>query len=101
LGRITRQSPSASDQQFANLYWFRYDWFTDPYIMDQFEEIYGYPLGVPVNWDAYEDIANFFTNEVRGTPEDEPGFINGVDVYGHMDYGKKDVSLVGASPMRG
>ena len=76
------------DQQFANLYWFRYDWFTDPDIMAQFEEIYGYPLGVPVNWAAYEDIANFFTNEVNGD-----GTIDGVDVYGHMDYGKKDVSL--------
>lgn len=81
------------DQQFANLYWFRYDWFTNPDIMAQFEAIYGYPLGVPVNWDAYEDIANFFTNEVKGTPDDEPGNINGVKVYGHMDYGKKDVSL--------
>lgn len=81
------------DQQFANLYWFRIDWFTDPFIMEQFEEIYGYELGVPVNWAAYDDIANFFTNEVRGTEDDEPGFINGVKVYGHMDYGKKDVSL--------
>lgn len=81
------------DQQFANLYWFRYDWFTDPFIMQQFEEIYGYPLGVPVNWAAYDDIANFFTNEVRGTEDDEPGHINGEKVYGHMDYGKKDVSL--------
>ncbi len=81
------------DQQFANLYWFRIDWFTDPFIMEQFEAIYGYPLGVPVNWAAYDDIANFFTNEVRGTEDDEPGFINGVKVYGHMDYGKKDVSL--------
>ena len=76
------------DQQFANLYWFRYDWFTDPEIMAQFEEIYGYELGVPVNWAAYEDIANFFTNEVNGD-----GTIDGVDVYGHMDYGKRDPSL--------
>ena len=53
------------DQQFANLYWFRYDWFTDPDIKEQFKEIYGYALGVPVNWSAYEDIANFFTNEVK------------------------------------
>jgi glycerol transport system substrate-binding protein len=81
------------DQQFANLYWFRYDWFTDPIIMEQFEAIYGYPLGVPVNWEAYEDIANFFTNQVRGTPDDEPGFINGIDVYGHMDYGRTSPSL--------
>ena len=62
------------DQQFANLYWFRYDWFTDPDIMAQFEEIYGYDLGVPVNWSAYEDIAKFFTNEVNGD-----GTIDGVE----------------------
>ena len=73
------------DQQFANLYWFRYDWFTDPDLMAQFEEIYGYELGVPVNWAAYEDIADFFTNEVQE--------IDGTRVYGHMDYGRRDVSL--------
>ncbi|MGP9821486.1 ABC transporter substrate-binding protein [Salinarimonas sp. NSM] len=70
-------------QQFANLYWFRYDWFTDPEIMAAFEAEYGYPLGVPVNWSAYEDIAEFFTGRE----------IDGVQVYGHMDYGRKDPSL--------
>ncbi|MDP3517371.1 MAG: ABC transporter substrate-binding protein [Pseudohongiella sp.] len=73
------------DQQFANLYWFRYDWFTDPAIKAQFQAKYGYELGVPVNWSAYEDIADFFTNDV--------GTIDGQRVYGHMDYGKKDPSL--------
>ena len=73
------------DQQFANLYWFRYDWFTDPELMERFESIYGYPLGVPVNWSAYEDIAEFFSKHV--------GEIDGERVYGHMDYGKKDPSL--------
>ncbi len=72
-------------QQFANLYWFRYDWFTDPDLKAQFKEKYGYDLGVPVNWSAYEDIAEFFTNDV--------GEIDGETVYGHMDYGKKDPSL--------
>lgn len=72
-------------QQFANLYWFRYDWFTDPAIKEQFQSKYGYELGVPVNWSAYEDIADFFTNDV--------GEIDGQKVYGHMDYGKKDPSL--------
>ncbi|MFT6294251.1 MAG: glycerol transport system substrate-binding protein [Glaciecola sp.] len=72
-------------QQFANLYWFRYDWFTDPAIKQQFLDKYGYELGVPVNWSAYEDIADFFTNDV--------GEIDGQRVYGHMDYGKKDPSL--------
>jgi glycerol transport system substrate-binding protein len=76
------------DQQFANLYWFRYDWFSDPDIQKQFKDIYGYDLGVPTNWSAYEDIANFFSNEVNGD-----GTIDGVKVYGHMDYGKKDPSL--------
>ncbi len=76
------------DQQFANLYWFRYDWFSDPEIQKQFKDIYGYDLGVPVNWSAYEDIANFFSNEVNGD-----GTMDGTKVYGHMDYGKKDPSL--------
>ncbi|MEZ4631971.1 MAG: ABC transporter substrate-binding protein [Deinococcales bacterium] len=76
------------DQQFANLYWFRYDWFSDPDIQQQFKDIYGYDLGVPLNWSAYEDIAEFFTSKVNGD-----GTINGEKVYGHMDYGKKDPSL--------
>ncbi|GAB4067957.1 carbohydrate ABC transporter substrate-binding protein [Ancylobacter sonchi] len=73
------------DQQFANLYWFRYDWFTNPDLKAKFKAKYGYELGVPVNWSAYEDIAEFFTNDVKE--------INGVKVYGNMDYGKKDPSL--------
>jgi len=76
------------DQAFANLYWFRYDWFTDETIKDQFKGAYGYDLGVPTNWAAYEDIADFFTNKVNGD-----GTIDGAKVYGHMDYGKKDPSL--------
>jgi len=79
------------DQQFANLYWFRYDWFVRPDIKAKFRQYthtkYGtsgeYDLGVPLNWAAYEDIAEFFTN----TP------IDGKKVYGHLDYGKKSPSL--------
>ena len=73
------------DQQFANLYWFRYDWFTDPDIKAKFKEKYGYDLGVPVNWSAYEDIAEFFTNDVKE--------VDGKAIYGHMDYGKKAPDL--------
>ena len=73
------------DQQFANLYWFRADWFERKDLKDKFKAKYGYELGVPVNWSAYEDIANFFTNDVKT--------IDGVKVYGHLDYGKKDPSL--------
>ncbi len=55
------------DQQFANLYWFRYDWFNDEKNKADFKAKYGYDLGVPVNWSAYEDIAEFFTGrEIDG-----------------------------------
>ncbi|WP_109073442.1 MULTISPECIES: ABC transporter substrate-binding protein [unclassified Azospirillum] len=73
------------DQQFANLYWFRADWFARPDLKEKFKAKYGYDLGVPQNWSAYEDIADFFTNDVKE--------IDGTRVYGHMDYGKKDPSL--------
>jgi len=73
------------DQQFANLYWFRKDWFDKPEIKKGFKAKYGYDLGVPVNWSAYEDIAEYFTNDVKE--------IDGVRVYGHMDYGKRAPDL--------
>ncbi|HMB47711.1 MAG TPA: ABC transporter substrate-binding protein [Afifellaceae bacterium] len=73
------------DQQFANLYWFRKDWFDREDLQKQFKEIYGYDLGVPVNWSAYEDIAEFFSVHVKE--------IDGVQVYGHMDYGKRAPDL--------
>ena len=73
------------DQQFANLYWFRKDWFDRPDLQEKFKAKYGYDLGVPVNWSAYEDIAEFFSNDVKN--------IDGVDIYGHMDYGKRAPDL--------
>ncbi len=73
------------DQQFANLYWFRKDWFDRPDLQARFKAKYGYDLGVPVNWSAYEDIAEFFSNDVKN--------IDGVDIYGHMDYGKRAPDL--------
>ena len=73
------------DQQFANLYWFRADLFAKPELQEKFKAKYGYDLGVPLNWSAYEDIAAFFSNDVKT--------IDGKPIYGHMDYGKKDPSL--------
>ncbi|MCR9254626.1 MAG: ABC transporter substrate-binding protein [Alphaproteobacteria bacterium] len=73
------------DQQFANLYWFRKDWFDREDLQKRFKDIYGYDLGVPKNWSAYEDIAEFFTVHVKE--------IDGVRVYGHMDYGKRAPDL--------
>ena len=37
------------DQQFSNLYWFRYDWFNDEKIKPTSRLKYGYEIGVPVN----------------------------------------------------
>jgi glycerol transport system substrate-binding protein len=73
------------DQQFANLYWFRKDWFDRPDLQAAFKQKHGYDLGVPVNWSAYEDIAEFFSNDVKN--------IDGVQIYGHMDYGKRAPDL--------
>ncbi len=73
------------DQQFANLYWFRKDWFDRADLQEKFKAKYGYALGVPVNWSAYEDIAQFFTEDVKE--------IDGVKIYGHMDYGKRAPDL--------
>ncbi|WP_181164565.1 ABC transporter substrate-binding protein [Amaricoccus solimangrovi] len=76
------------DQQFANLYWFRYDWFSDQKTKDDFKAKYGYDLGVPVNWTAYQDIAEFFTGRDMSYMEGGPK-----SAWGNMDYGKKDPSL--------
>ncbi len=73
------------DQQFGNLYWFRKDWFDREDLKTAFKAKYGYDLGVPVNWSAYEDIAEFFTNDVKE--------VDGVPIFGHMDYGKRAPDL--------
>ncbi len=73
------------DQQFANLYWFRKDWFDREDLKAAFKAKYGYELGVPVNWSAYEDIAAFFSEDVKE--------IDGKTIYGHMDYGKRAPDL--------
>lgn len=66
------------DEQFVNVYWFRHDWFSREDLKKEFKAKYGYELGVPINWKAYEDIAQFFTGKT----------IDGKKVYGHMDYGR-------------
>lgn len=73
------------DQQFANLYWYRHDWFNRPELQAKFAAEYGYPLGVPQNWAAYEDIAEFFSEKIQ--------YLDGQRIWGHMDYGRTDPSL--------
>jgi glycerol transport system substrate-binding protein len=57
----------------------------DDFIRKRFKAKYGYDLGVPVNWSAYEDIAEFFSEDVKT--------IDGKRIYGHMDYGKRAPDL--------
>ena len=83
MGKSFTTGPDGKDQQFANLYWFRYDWFQRADLKAKFKKRYGYELGVPVNWSAYEDIAEFFSVHVKK--------IDGKRIYGHMDYGKPQI----------
>ncbi|TPX70380.1 hypothetical protein SpCBS45565_g01801 [Spizellomyces sp. 'palustris'] len=89
-----------TDQQFVNLYFYRYDWFTDTDIKNVFNDTYGYTLGVPRTWKSYEDIAGMFRNRCRFLnsddlvpkcirPNDTPpvGWDGARSVYGHADYG--------------
>ena len=71
------------DQQFAALYWFRYDWFNRPELQKAFKDEYGYELGVPLTWKAYEDIAVFFTGRE----------VDGKKAWGHFDFAKKGPDL--------
>lgn len=76
------------DNQFANLYWFRHDWFSDEATREAFRREYGYELGVPVNWAAYEDIAEFFTGRRMENPDGST-----VTAYGHCDWGAPGPAL--------
>jgi glycerol transport system substrate-binding protein len=81
-------------QQFANLYWFRADLFARKDLQEKFKAKYGYELGVPQNWSAYEDIAAFFSEDVKT--------IDGKPIYGHTWItAKKTPRWAGVSPMPG
>ena len=82
-------------QQFANLYWFRYDWFNDPKSQEDFKAAYGYDLGVPVNWSAYEDIAEFFTGRDLSYGWSRRSFS------ATWTTARKTPALAGVTPMRG
>ena len=45
---------------------YRSDLFADPRERDNFERRYGYPLDVPRTWDAFADVAEFFTRPEDG-----------------------------------
>ncbi len=77
------------DQQFANLYWFRYDWFTDP----DDSRSSSRTLRAPTS------ACRSTGRPTRTSPSSSPTKVNGTapssgkKVYGHMDYGRKDPSL--------
>lgn len=71
------------DSQIPYLYWFRYDLFSRSDIKKAFRDTYGYDLGIPVNWAAYEDIASFFNNIN----------VDGEKIYGHLDFGRRSPAL--------
>ena len=81
------------DQQFANVYWFRADWFARQDLKDKFKAKYGYELGVPTNWSAYEDIADFFSNDVKE--------LDGKRSMATWTTARKTRPWAGASPTRG
>ena len=61
---------------------------------EKFKAKYGYELGVPVNWSAYEDIADFFTNDVKN--------IDGVRrSSATWTTARRTLRSAGASPTRG
>jgi len=82
-GRQLYQLPRSAVRK---LYWFRRRLVPAPKICrtNSKAEVTGI-LGSAGEWSAYEDIANFFSNDVKGARRKK--------VYGHMDYGKKDPSL--------
>ena len=83
--RARRKLYQLPNQQFANLYWFRYDWFNREISSSASRTKYGYELGVPVELVGVRGHRRLLHQRRQG--------IDGVRVYGHMDYGKKDPSL--------
>jgi len=73
------------DQQFANLYWFRADWFERPELKARFKEKYGYELGVPVNWSAWgirvEDCHPVGSSVTRGGDTNGPAAVYATQKY--------------------
>lgn len=56
---------------------YRTDLFEDEENRDKFNELYGYELKVPENWEQYRDVAQFFTENVD-------------DVYGASVFGSSE-----------
>ena len=84
---------SSPDQQFANLYWFRADLFARKDLKDKFKTKFGYDLGAPLSWSAYEDIAQFFSNDIKQ--------IDGKPIYGPWTTARRIRRSAGASQTPG
>jgi multiple sugar transport system substrate-binding protein len=71
--------------------WYRKDLFEDPTEKADFKKIYGYDLQVPVDFDQYYDIAEFFT---RKKGMQLAGEVLDHDFYGVGIHGKRHLGAV-------
>ncbi len=82
------------DQQFANLYWFRADWFARKDLQDKFKAKYGYDLGVPTNWSRLRGHRQLLHQRREGARRQE-----GLRPHGLRQEGP--LAAAGASPTPG
>ena len=66
----------------AEILFYRTDLFEDPKQKAAFEKKYGYPLAPPTDWQQFEDMAGFFTQDTDGDGKTD---IYGTDVKGAVE----------------
>lgn len=66
----------------AEILFYRTDLFEDPEQQAAFEEEHGYPLAPPADWQQFEDMATFFTQDTDGDGKTD---IYGTDVKGAVE----------------
>ena len=66
----------------AEILFYRTDLFEDPKQQGAFEKEYGYPLAPPTDWEQFQDMAAFFTQDTDG---DGTTDLYGTDVKGAVE----------------
>lgn len=66
----------------AEILFYRKDLFEDPKQMAAFEKEYGYPLAPPTDWQQFDDMAEFFTQDTDGDGKTD---LYGTDVKGAVE----------------
>ena len=57
----------------AEILFYRKDLFEDPKQKAAFEKKYGYPLAPPTDWQQFEDMSDFFTQDTDGDGKVDAG----------------------------